>query len=252
MVKMKKFILTSVLICTCLIQARSQVLLTLLFGDKLNSDKLEFGLSGGVNFSNISNLPDSPDTKALAGFHLGFYFDIKITEPLFIHTGVIVKSPLGARNLTPYDVGDDDLDSISHEASVNRVFRQFTVPILLRYYPVQDRFFLEGGLQLGLLYRAIDEFKYDVFEKEDLVFKNDVTDLHNKIDAGLAAGIGFKLAKKLGMRLGARYYAGLTDVLKDNPSSKGALNSSVYVYASLPVGRGKAAEKKTTKERVEE
>ena len=214
------------------------------FGDKLNSDKLEFGLAGGVNFSNISNLPESPDTKALAGFHLGFYFDFKMTRTLFLHTGVIVKSPLGAKNLNPYEIGDPDLDSISHEGTVNRLFRQFTVPVLARFYPVEDRFFLEGGLHLGLMYRATDEFTYDVFQKEDLVFKNDVTDMHNKIDAGLAGGLGFKLAKKLGMRLGARYYAGLTDVLKDNPNSKGALNSSFYVYATLPVGRGKAEAKR--------
>jgi len=38
------------------INAQSQVLLSLIFGDKLNSDGLKFGLKGGTNFSNISNL----------------------------------------------------------------------------------------------------------------------------------------------------------------------------------------------------
>ena len=57
--------------------AHSQVLISLLFGDKLNSDGLEFGLEGGMNFSNISNLEGD---KALSSFNLGFYFDIRLKK----------------------------------------------------------------------------------------------------------------------------------------------------------------------------
>ena len=51
-------------------QAKSQVLISLIFGDKLNSPFLEFGLEGGINFSNISNLESSGTNP---GFNLGFY-----------------------------------------------------------------------------------------------------------------------------------------------------------------------------------
>lgn len=71
-----------------------QVLISLLLGDKLNSGKVEFGLDGGANFSSLAGVPDS-DTAT--GFHLGFYFDIKTSKAF--HTGVIVKSPLGAQSL---------------------------------------------------------------------------------------------------------------------------------------------------------
>ncbi|WP_394774213.1 hypothetical protein [Flavobacterium sp.] len=37
----------------CMAPARSQVLISLLFGDKLNSPFLEFGLDGGINLSTI-------------------------------------------------------------------------------------------------------------------------------------------------------------------------------------------------------
>ena len=57
------------------INAKSQVLLSLIFGDKLNSDVLEFGLEGGTHFSNISNIEKD---KALTVFSLGFYFDIRL------------------------------------------------------------------------------------------------------------------------------------------------------------------------------
>ena len=56
--------------------AHGQVLISLLFGDKLNSPTLKFGLDGGVNFSTLSNVSPS---KYHTGFNLGFYFD-------FIHS----------------------------------------------------------------------------------------------------------------------------------------------------------------------
>ena len=36
--------------------ARTQVLISILLGDKLNSGKIEFGLEGGANWSTIKNL----------------------------------------------------------------------------------------------------------------------------------------------------------------------------------------------------
>ena len=52
--------------------SHSQVLISLVFGDKLNSDGLEFGLEGGFNYSDISDLDAD---KRLSSFNLGFYFD---------------------------------------------------------------------------------------------------------------------------------------------------------------------------------
>jgi len=48
-------------------QAYSQILISLLFGDKLNSEKLEFGLDGGFNFSQMSNFESS---KPLTTFNV--------------------------------------------------------------------------------------------------------------------------------------------------------------------------------------
>jgi hypothetical protein len=67
--------------------SRSQVLISLLLGDKLNSGKIEFGLDGGVNWLTMSN---TPNAKYLFDWNLGFYFDFKMKNPhLFIHTGVL-------------------------------------------------------------------------------------------------------------------------------------------------------------------
>jgi len=47
------------------LNVQSQVLISLLFGDKLNSDGLEFGLEGGLNFSKISGLEANKSLRAL-------------------------------------------------------------------------------------------------------------------------------------------------------------------------------------------
>jgi len=68
--------------------AHSQILISLLLGDKLNSDNLEFGIEGGFNRSYLSGIPEA---EGLNNFHLGFYFDIRIKNEWFLNTGVRVK-----------------------------------------------------------------------------------------------------------------------------------------------------------------
>src|SRR6187397_2495915 len=89
--------------------ARSQVLISILLGDKLNSGKIEFGLEGGANWSTIKNLDGA---KNLTSFNLGFYFDFKLKDTSWmLNTGVIVKSTMGADKLPVYSLGDPSLDN---------------------------------------------------------------------------------------------------------------------------------------------
>ena len=93
------------------INANSQVLISLLLGDKLNSGQIECGLTGGYGMTNIINEPDS---KHLNTFYLGFYFDflLKKDKPWYIYTGVLVKSRMGASGIPIYSLGDMDMDSV--------------------------------------------------------------------------------------------------------------------------------------------
>ena len=126
---MKKTILI-VLLVFIGYSANSQVLISLLLGDVLNSDKIEFGIDGGVNFANIANLDPG---KSVALFNLGFYFDIKLKEQLMLHTGVIVKSNQGADMIEPYSLDNPDLDVVFSTGHVTRKINNFSVPILMKY-----------------------------------------------------------------------------------------------------------------------
>ena len=235
----KKIILILLLIAS--LASQSQVLITLLLGDKLNSDGLEFGLEGGVNWSTISGL----ETKSFDNhFNLGFYFDIRIKNQWFFYTGVLVKSSLGVTNLTNNDL---KLLGATQYVNLNRsivegVYRHkmsyFIVPMLFKY-KLKNYFYTELGPQVGLMYKSWIEFESDIDGKDAIVKEYNKEDI-NKIDAGFTAGIGYHLLKGTGWTIGLRYYYGLVDVYK---SIKGTPNSSLFLKLNIPIGAGEKPEK---------
>jgi hypothetical protein len=245
---MKKLLLPVVALMMMAQMAQGQVLISLIFGDKLNSPTLKFGLDGGANFSTLSNTGGS---KYTAGFNLGFYFDflLKKDKPWYIHTGVLVKSPMGADGIDPYLLNNGDstypysyLDTLFSGGSVSRKLRYFNVPVLIRY-KLKNGLFFELGPMLGLLYKAYDEFSTEIENKDDLLFDNKVIDQCHLFDIGGMGGIGFQTDKMNGMNLGIRYYYGFMDVFKNNPGNA-QRNSSFYLFASIPIGAGEKAQAK--------
>lgn len=222
--------------------AQSQVLISLLLGDKLNSGKVEFGLEGGWNLSDQSGLNQS---KGLSSFNLGFYFDIKMKTSWMLHTGVIVKSNVGAADVPLYSLGEPNLDNSFAGGSIERKLSYFHVPVLAKYN-FTNHFFVEAGPQLGLLYKAFDEFSNTV-QGDELTYRNEIRDGFHRLDAGLTTGIGYRLMNGNGMNLGIRYYYGLVDVVIDDTGSSIA-NRSLYVTIGIPIGAGKAKEKSASKE----
>lgn len=223
--------------------AKSQVLISLIFGDKLNSPFLEFGLEGGANFSNITDLQSSGTN---VGFNLGFYFDFRSRQnpAWMINTGVIVKSPMGAHGIPVYSLNDANLDNTFAGGSVNREIRYFNVPILIKYQ-FKNRIYLKTGPQFGLLAKAFDEFTKEV-NKDDVVYKKNIRDQIRVIDAGIALGAGYHMNIGNGLNVTVQYYYGLVPVMKgDGPN---VYNRSLYVTAGLPIGKGKAAQRRADKE----
>ncbi|WP_343617997.1 porin family protein [Flavobacterium sp.] len=224
-------------------QAQSQVLISLIFGDKLNSPFLEFGLEGGVNFSDIYDMESSGSNP---GFNLGFYFDIRSKQDpaWMINTGVIVKSPMGARHIPMYSLDNTNLDNTFAGGTVNREIRYFNVPILIKHQ-FKSGVFVKAGPQVGLLARAFDEFKVEV-DKDDVVYKKNIRDQIRVIDAGVAFGTGYHMNVGNGLNITVQYYYGLVPVMKgDGPN---VYNRSLYLTAGIPIGKGKAAQRRAEKE----
>jgi hypothetical protein len=230
------------LVVTCLVysSAQSQILISLLLGDRLNSDKLEFGLDGGLTLSNQGGLSQS---KALRTFNLGFYFDFKLKKSWMLHTGVIVKSNVGAAGLPVYLLGDPNLDDSFAGGSIERKLSYFHVPVLLKY-KFDNQFYVEAGPQFGLLYKANDEFS-NIVQGNELTYRNEIRDAFHRLDAGITTGIGYRLMGGNGMNLGVRYYYGLVDVVIDD-SGESVTNRALYLTVGIPIGAGKPSEAAAT------
>ncbi len=191
--------------------AQSQVLISLLSGDKLNSDKLKFGLEGRMNWTNISGMETDAYTHY---FNLGFYFDFLLKNQWRFYTGTLVKSNLGVANLTPGDISFLGATTFpEYEGKYTQVTSTFLVPAFIKY-DFKNNFYVEAGPQFGLLSKANVEFNADE-EGIEARTREKSTDLFNRIDAGVGAGFGYSFLKCEGLPLKFKYYHGLVDVYKD-------------------------------------
>lgn len=214
-------------------QSQSQILISLLFGDELNSENLEFGLTTGMSFSNISNIDNSINKNTIP---LGLYFDIKLGKHLLLNPIVLLKSNSGAQSISPYSVGDANLDALLASADVRRNLDYINTMILLKYR-FDDHFSLEAGPTIGLLTRANDDFTYAMGEENVLKYQHQIKEMYKRIDAGITFGFSYKILKGNGMSISAKYYQGMMDITKAGMNQK---NSSLYLLLAVPVGKGKS------------
>ena len=210
----------------------SQVLISLIFGDKLNSDAIEFGLEGGFNFSELGALDAN---KRLSTFNLGFYFDIELKDAWRLYTGVLVKSKMGVGNLSDADLlllgGTPEEEGGSYAQYINN----FLVPALIKYrFP--NRIYAEAGPQFGLLYKSWVQFDSDVDGPETRI-RIENKDVLNTFEVGGVIGTGYRLRPgPSGMTLGIKYYQGFTNAIK---GLSGSRNNAIFLKFNVPIGASK-------------
>jgi hypothetical protein len=236
---MKKYYRIVLLSCILATPAtlNAQILISLLFGDALNTDKIEFGLVGGLNRSYIRTISDA---EGLNNFNIGFYFHILLKENSYLSTGVAVKSNMGATGMPTYSIGDPDFDEVYDGGVLTKKIPGFYVPILF-HQRFNQRFYIELGPQLGLIHRPTDIFEVEEYGG-DLTYTTSTRGQYQYFDFGFYGGIGYKLAQKIkSTSLGIGYYIGLSDVAKDAyPEIR---NSSFYLFCKIPIGVGKDVQK---------
>jgi hypothetical protein len=155
------------------------------------------------------------------------------------NTGVLVKSQLGADELTSRDLTFLGITPLEEEGTYSQRLNYFLVPALMRYnFP--NRMYVEAGLQFGLMYKASVDFNSETDER-DIDVRTFNKDKINKIDAGVAGGIGYRLSPRKGMSLGLRYYYGFVNTYKGESGTK---NSSLFLKFTLPIGTGGNKENK--------
>ena len=225
--------ITSIILLTCLCKlGSSQVVIALLFGDKLNTGTLEFGIVVAPGSTDISNI----ESKRRDNLSLGIYFNIHPDKKFFFHIEGIAKGSFGAEKLVPYPLGNDTLNDLFADASVERKIKAFSLPILGRF-AITPKFFIEAGIQPDMMLKSKDIFTSKVNDNE-LTYTRIISDEVALLDFGVAGGLFYKFSKdKRSMGIGIRYFQGLTDIL---PASIGnQANNAFQINVTIPIGAGK-------------
>jgi len=225
---MKKMLLVILLAVSYNI-SNAQVLIAILFGDKLNTGKMEFGITVNPALCGLTNIESSYKT----GLNLGIYFNFNPDKKFYFHIEGIAKGSFGAKDIAPYTTNNDTLDALFAEGSVVRKIKAFSLPILGRY-ALSKKLYLEMGIQPDLILKAHDIFQTKVDDSE-LDYTIKVTDQFNRIDLGVTGGLFYKFRPdRRSMGMGIRYMQGLTDIYK--PITGTQANKSWQLVITIPVG----------------
>jgi hypothetical protein len=231
---MRKVTVMLILIVAVADTARSQVLITLVFGDKLNAPGLEFGLQTGANWSTNRGFESN---NMLGTFNLGFYFDIRLKDQWYLNTGVMAKSSMGVDKLTQSDLEFLETPLYEENGDYRQQFSNFLLPVLAKY-KFKNHFYVEAGPMVGWLRDAYVEFRVDDKDRKARI-EDYNRDLFNRIDAGIAGGFGYTLLKGKGISIGVNYYYGLVNAIKE---TSGSGNNSIFLKFNIPVGASKNKE----------
>ncbi|MBD80512.1 MAG: hypothetical protein CL840_16465 [Crocinitomicaceae bacterium] len=209
---------------------QSQIIIALLFGDKLNSDKVKFGLDIGASYSSIKSY--DPDYSR-GSLNLGMFFEFKLNERLILNPRLYFISESGGNKLPYYSLNDSILDPALSNTAVQRRLRYFSLPVLLKVNLFNHLYF-DVGPQLSFLTRADDSF-YESTEKGNIIFETNVRNSINHWDFGVKAGFSYKLFKGKGMSINANYYQGMMPIYT-NSGAPTEYNQVIQLGVSVSIG----------------
>lgn len=229
------FIFTVFLFFGVVSYSNAQVLMSLIFGDKLNTDENAFGIHIDYSFNGITNLEEA-DALGLGSLNLGLFFSRKFDDHWAWNLDLLGKYVRGASGIPAYSLMDPDLDSQFSGTQIDRKINYLSAIPSIRY--VNDKgLFLEAGTVLSWrTKRAKDYFESSVPDG-DLVLEVDLKNQISQIDVSYSVGVGAFIGKYKVDAVGIRYIGGLVNVMKDQGSNK---HSQLSIFYNLPIGRGKA------------
>jgi hypothetical protein len=211
--------------------AHSQVLIALLIGDKLNSDKFELGINLVGNWQTVNGW-DEAASRFSMGF--GIFGTIKLSDRFSLQPELLFKDPRGAAGLPPETFGNANLDPLLADSTATVKLAYVSLPVILKY-AVTPKLSLGFGPQIGVLSSAKKVYVAEVYAAEDLTFKEDIKSDINDLDLALAFNLEYRFLKKKGVHVGLRYYLGLTDIVKDNPGDP-VKHSVIQINLGIPLG----------------
>ncbi len=236
---MKKIILLLLVIGMVPVTANSQALIALVFGKKLETDRLKLGLFLGEQGSMITGANTTGFHPNLA-FAVGAYTDIKIgkKDKWLVQNYLIFKSPKGGSGLdVATETLTDDPQVLANMDMIERNITYFQITPLMRYC-FTPTWSLGAGPFVGFKLAANDIYS----AKEDdggLSYKMKMTKQFSTVDFGFAFDVQCRLMKGNGLQLNLRYEQGVIDIYRPSTGLNG-LSMAFHIGLGIPITKAKA------------
>lgn len=209
-----------------------QIIWILIFGDKLSTENFQVGMNFGLNLSDIEGIEG---TKIRPAFQFGSYFEIRINDRWSLQPELGILTPAGCRNFPNILIQDEKIDSLFSSYSSERRINYVSIPVLMKYK--WKHFGIGLGPQLSILGKASDHFSGTGINGIKLTLEENKKGVYNPLDFGLTGLVEFYLRpedKMRSMRISAKYFYGLTNML--NNSADFRLNNSYFTLTfNMPV-----------------
>ncbi len=224
------------------ISAQSQVLIALLFGDKLNSDKLGFGMNVGTNFAVIPELNSAFQKPTL---DLGLYFDVRLHPNFILRPEVYFTRSFQVNGMESYYLHDNlastgisgNIEDI-YDAKLSRKLSYVGIGAI-SVSRIYKSFYFDFGPDALLLLNATDK-EYGELENNGISFTHKYTKQMQRIDPGLVVGASYRFREGNGVAITARYRFGFARYNYNLPQHH---SSGFYILAGIPIhGVGKDKE----------
>lgn len=227
---MKKVLLLAVLVAVLPRPAAGQVLLGILFGDKVTTEKFHLGVDAGLNLSNLSGVDG---TGVKPGLLFGLFGEWRFADHFYLQPELLPFFKVGASDLPPGGPTVPPLDSLAAGTSPSRRMNYFAIPIIVKYAVMEKKLHLGLGPQVGFLTGADDT--YEGVAANTITVTEDVEESLSSTDAGIVFHVEYKFRGQFGASVAGRFYMGLTDTIKDNPGDA-VYNRVFSILASIPIG----------------
>lgn len=184
----------------------------------------QFGIKGGVNFSHLYT-KDAESTKGLAGFNVGVFSKMSITDNLAIQPELYYTTK---GSMVTYN-------NVFVSGTATFKLNYIELPLLL-VVGVTEKLNIYAGPYAAYLLsgKVINKSDSDVFNFEDNINADD----YNRIDAGVTAGADLDFNS---VSIGARYTYGMVKVGKEKTymgttyTFPDSYNGILTFYASVPL-----------------
>ncbi len=216
-------------------RAHGQVLIGILFGDKISSPTFHLGLNAGLN---LSNLTEFDDTKILPGLLLGLSGEWNVGGNWYLQPELVPFSKRGADDLSAADlVEPPDISDRVDVQSASRRLSYFDIPVIVKYGLLARRLHLGVGPYISFLTGAEDSFSaVTLASADDIGFSISTKDDFESIDYGLVFHAEYKLSPSaFSTSLNLRYQLGLADLDPRLPSGS-SRNRTFQLFATIAMG----------------